>query len=73
MDRFPSRLGPKAPVVEGKVYRMKIVDLGSTGDGIARVEGFVVFVKDTVPGEEVDVRIVRVGERSAVGVVVKKA
>jgi len=69
---FGNPFGMKAPVEAGKVYRIKIEDLGSTGDGIGKVQGFIVFVKDSIPGEDVDVRIVRVGEKSAMGVVVKK-
>lgn len=33
----------KIPVVEGKEYKVTIEDMGRGGDGIARVEGFVVF------------------------------
>lgn len=69
----PPAFGRKAPVEEGKVYRIKIDDLSHTGGGIGRIQGFVVFVEDTIPGEEVDVKIMRVGEKSAVGRVVKKA
>jgi 23S rRNA (uracil1939-C5)-methyltransferase len=68
---FGNPFGQRAPVEAGKVYRIKIEDLGSTGDGIGKVQGFIVFVKDSIPGEDVDVRIVRVGEKSAMGVIVK--
>lgn len=64
--------GMKAPVEQGKVYRIKIDDLGTTGDGIGKIQGFVVFVKDSIPGEDLDVRITRVGEKSATAVIVKK-
>jgi len=35
---------PKAPVVVGEVYRLLIEDVGRRGDGVAKKEGFVVFV-----------------------------
>ncbi len=35
---------PKAPVVVGEVYRVTIEDLGRRGDGVAKKEGFVIFV-----------------------------
>ncbi|MFB6180840.1 MAG: TRAM domain-containing protein [Candidatus Nanohalobium sp.] len=58
------------PVSEGETVELEIEDLGSKGDGIARVEGFVVFV----PGGEVDetyeVEITSVGRKFAFGEIV---
>jgi len=58
------------PVEEGKVYEAKIIDIGREGDGLARIENFVVFVPGTKVGEEVKVRITRVLRRMAFGEVV---
>ena len=46
-----------APVRPGEELDVEIVDTGSEGDGIARVEGFTIFVPDTEEGERVRVRI----------------
>lgn len=46
-----------APIKEGEEYEVKIEDLGKEGDGITRIEGFVVFVPETKVGEEIKVRI----------------
>ena len=46
-----------APIEEGKEYDVKIEDTGRDGDGIARVEGFVVFVSGAKVGDEVKIRI----------------
>ena len=46
-----------APVRPGEELDVDIVDTGSEGDGIARVEGFTIFVPDTEEGERVRVRI----------------
>ena len=35
---------PKAPVVVGEVYRVTTEDVGRRGDGVAKKEGFVIFV-----------------------------
>ena len=35
---------PKTPVVVGEVYRLVIEDVGRRGDGVAKKEGFVIFV-----------------------------
>jgi len=54
------------PVVEeGKEYKLTIVDMGKQGDGIARLQGLVIFVPGAKPGEEVEVRIKKVGRNCA--------
>jgi predicted RNA-binding protein with TRAM domain len=42
-----------APIEAGKDYDVNIEDIAREGDGIARVEGFVVFVADTKVGDTV--------------------
>ncbi|PSP54382.1 deoxyribonuclease [Halobacteriales archaeon QS_1_67_19] len=46
-----------APVEAGERYSVEIEDLGSEGDGVARIGSFVVFVPDADLGERVDIRI----------------
>ncbi|ADP76844.1 deoxyribonuclease/rho motif-related TRAM [Methanothermus fervidus DSM 2088] len=45
------------PVNVGEEYNVKIEDLGRNGDGIARIEGFVIFVPGTKVGDEVKIKI----------------
>ena len=45
------------PINVGEVYDVKIEDQGRDGDGIARVEGFVVFVPNAGVGDEVKIKI----------------
>ena len=54
-----------APVSPGEERTVEIEDVGSEGDGIAKVEGFTVFVPDTEEGETVDIRIGDVKTRFA--------
>ena len=54
-----------APIAEGEEYEVKIEDLGKEGDGITRVQGFVVFVPDTKIGDEIKIRITSVRRRFA--------
>ena len=66
IELFRTDEGPKtAPIQEGEEYEVKIEDVGKEGDGITRVEGFVVFVPDTKVGDEVKVRITSVRRRFA--------
>jgi 23S rRNA (uridine2552-2'-O)-methyltransferase len=46
-----------APVRSGDRLEVEIVDTGSEGDGIARVEGFTLFVAGAEEGETVDVEV----------------
>ena len=49
--------GNSAPINEGEEYDVKIEDTGRDGDGITRIEGFVVFVSGAKVGDEVKIRI----------------
>ena len=60
-----------APVEVGEQYSVEIEDLGSEGDGIARIGSFVVFVPDADLGERVDIRIEEVGGSHATAAVVE--
>ena len=53
------------PVKEGEAYKVKIESVGRQGDGLAKVNGFVVFVADAKMGEEMEVRITKVARRVA--------
>ncbi len=64
-----NRFGPK-PVEEGKEYEVDIKEISRRGEGIARVEGLVVFVPNTKPGDHVKVKISRVSNRFASGEVI---
>ena len=60
----------KAPVEFDQEYEAKIEDISRRGDGIARIEGFVIFVPNTKQGDNVKFKITRVGNRFAIGEVV---
>lgn len=46
-----------APVNVGEEYDVKIEDMGRSGDGIAKVEGYIIFVPNTKKGQEVKIKI----------------
>ncbi|HZY94871.1 MAG TPA: TRAM domain-containing protein [Candidatus Bathyarchaeia archaeon] len=66
-DRGPS------PVEEGQEVDVKIESVGRRGDGIARVNNFVIFVPNTNEGEQVKVRITAVRNSFATGEVVGRS
>ena len=57
--------GPK-PVEVGKQYDVQIAEISRKGDGIARIQGFVIFVKGGRVGEKTKITISSVGERFAI-------
>jgi predicted RNA-binding protein with TRAM domain len=61
---------PPSPVNVGDIHAVKIEGRGKGGDGIARVQGFVVFVPGTNVGDEVKVRVKAVKRRFAIADVV---
>ncbi|KAB3545324.1 MAG: TRAM domain-containing protein [ANME-2 cluster archaeon] len=55
-----------APVAEGTEYDVTIEDIAREGDGIARVQGFVVFVPGTKIGDNVKIKVDKVMRRFAI-------
>ncbi len=49
------------------VIRLEICDLTNLGFGVGRYDGQVVFVSDTVPGDVIDAKIIKVNKSYAVG------
>lgn len=66
MQRRDSRF-PKKPVQEGNVYDITIEGIGSKGDGVGKVQGFVVIVPGVKEGETVKVKINAVRKKVAFG------
>ena len=52
---------------QGQLVEVSITDLNDTGEGVGRLEGRVIFVPDTVIGDRVLVRLLRVKSNFATG------
>jgi len=55
----------EAPVHPGEEYDVTITDVAAKGDGIAKIQGFIVFVPGTSSGETCRIRIRDVRSRFA--------
>jgi predicted RNA-binding protein with TRAM domain len=62
-------LTPK-PTEVGKEYEVDVTDISRKGDGIARVQGFVVFVENGKVGNKLKVKVTEVANRFAKAIVV---
>ena len=59
------------PVEKNKEYEIKIESVASEGNGVGHIDGFAVFVPDTVDGDVVKALIVKVNKNYAFGKVLK--
>lgn len=50
----------KIPVEKNKKYIVDIIDNGFGGEGIAKIEGFTIFVPNAIKGEKCEILIVKV-------------
>jgi len=62
----------EAPLVEGKVYELMIQDIGKKGDGIAKLDKYVIYVPGTAKGAIVKVFIEKIAGTVAFGRVVRE-
>jgi predicted RNA-binding protein with TRAM domain len=53
------------PVDLGNEYELDITETSPNGEGIARIRGFLIFVKNAKPGEHVMAKITRLDMVSA--------
>jgi predicted RNA-binding protein with TRAM domain len=60
------------PVEVGKEYEVDIQEMSRRGEGIARIEGLVIFIPKVTQGQHVKIRITRVSRRFAEAEVVGK-
>ncbi|MGD8546180.1 MAG: TRAM domain-containing protein [Candidatus Bathyarchaeota archaeon] len=65
------RYNLKKPVEVDKVYEAEIEDVSRRGDGIAKIEGFIIFVPETKKGDHVKFKVTKVGNRFATGELVE--
>jgi len=70
MQYREEKRGFSTPINIGETYNVKVEDVGREGDGIARIEGFVVFVPNTKKGDNVKIRVTKVSRRVAFAEVV---
>ena len=62
-----------SPVSEGDEVDVKIEAVGEKGDGVAKKDGFVLFVPNTNAGDEVRVKVTKVLRRVGFAEVVGKS
>jgi predicted RNA-binding protein with TRAM domain len=64
---------PPKPVEIGKEYDVEIQETSRRGEGITRIEGLVVFVPNTKPGDKLRIKVTNIGRRFAEAEVIGEA
>ncbi len=62
----------EAAIKEGGIYNLVIQDVGQKGDGMARVDKYVIYVPGTAKGTQVKVKIEKISGNVAFGTVVRE-
>jgi len=57
---FKGGFAPK-PVETGNEYEVDVIEVSRRGDCIARVRGYIIFVKNGGPGQKLKVQVNQVG------------
>jgi predicted RNA-binding protein with TRAM domain len=65
-----SKLNALRMVEIGKEYDVQVTERSGRGDGVARIQGFVIFVKNGKVGDKVKVKVTSVGNRFAISEIV---
>ncbi len=47
---------------KNEILELQIEAIGSEGEGIAHVNGYTLFVKDTIPGDRIEAKVVKTGK-----------
>ncbi len=59
------------PVEKNKEYIVEIIDNGFEGEGIAKIDGFTIFIPNAIKGERIKILIVKVLSSHAFGIIVE--
>ena len=56
---------------KNELYKTTIIDLSSDGQGIGKVDNFTVFVEETIPGDVVEIKLIKTNKTYGYGKLIK--
>ena len=56
---------------KNEIYKTEIIDLSSDGQGIGKVDNFTVFIEKTIPGDIVEIKILKTNKTYGYGKLIK--
>lgn len=72
-QRFPSSYFKPKPVKVGEELEVTITELSRKGDGVTRVQGYVIFIPNATEGQKVKIKVTTIRPNFAIGEVVGSA
>jgi predicted RNA-binding protein with TRAM domain len=61
----------KCPVELGEELLVNITDVCPSGDGMSKIQGYVIMVPKAKPRDLVRIKVIQVGEKAAIGEIIK--
>jgi predicted RNA-binding protein with TRAM domain len=61
----------RCPVETGKEYEVDITETSRKREGVARIQGFVIYVANAKPGDHVRIKVTRIGVMTAYAEIVR--
>jgi predicted RNA-binding protein with TRAM domain len=61
----------QCPVELGQELEITITDICPSGDGMSKIQGYVIVVPKAKPRDQIKVKIMQVGEKAAIGEIIK--
>ncbi|MGZ6330752.1 MAG: TRAM domain-containing protein [Parachlamydiaceae bacterium] len=61
----------QCPVELGEELLVNITDIGPSGDGMSKIQGYIIMVPKAKPRECVKIKLTQVGEKAAIGEIIK--
>jgi len=61
----------RCPVEIGEEIEVEITELSPKGQGIAKNQGFIIYVADTKPGDRAKIRITKITNMAATAEIIK--
>jgi len=61
----------KCPVELGNELLVNITDVAPSGDGVSKIQGYVIMVPKAKPRDCVKIKVTQVGEKQAIGEIIE--
>jgi predicted RNA-binding protein with TRAM domain len=61
----------QCPVALGDELEVNITDVSPSGDGISKIQGYIIMVPKAKPRDRVKIKVTQVGEKAAIGQIIQ--
>jgi predicted RNA-binding protein with TRAM domain len=61
----------QCPVALGDELEVNITDVCPSGDGISKIQGYIIMVPKAKPRDRVKIKVTQVGEKAAIGQIIQ--